>query len=93
MRLSSYAAAVIKEFLATGNEEILATYSGELFRARFVSRLWMRRVASHISQPTLIELACSAMRLPILNHFAWHVFFGRGSFPNMEGLMEPQPAT
>lgn len=93
MRLSSYAAVVIKEFLATGNEDVLATYSGELFRARFVSRLWMRRVACHISQPTLIELACSAMRLPILNHFAWHVFFGRGSFPNMEGLMEPQPAT
>jgi hypothetical protein len=27
------------------------------------------------------------MRLPIVNQFAWHVFFGRGSFPDVV----PQP--
>jgi flavin-dependent dehydrogenase len=92
MRLSSFAAKVIGEYLETSDPGSLAAYSGELFRARFISRLWMRRVISRVSQPALIEMACAAMRLPILNSFAWHVFFGRGSFPDMETKPAPQPA-
>ena len=34
------------EYLETGNVEALAAYSGDLFRARFASRLWMRRLVS-----------------------------------------------
>jgi len=93
MRLSSFAARVIGEYLVHDDPAALASYSGELFRARFISRLWMRRVVSHVTQPALIELACAAMRLPVLNAFAWHVFFGRGSFPDMEygldGFLQP----
>ena len=92
MRLSSFAARVIAEYLAHEDSRALTAYSGELFRARFVSRLWMRRVVAQAQQPALIELACSAMRLPVLNAFAWHVFFGRGSFPDMECEWEAQPA-
>jgi flavin-dependent dehydrogenase len=84
MRLSTLAANVVAEYLVTGNEHALQVYSGELFRARFASRLWMRRVASNIKNPGLLELACAALRLPVLNAFAWHVFFGRGSFPDVE---------
>jgi flavin-dependent dehydrogenase len=84
MRLSTLAAKVIGDYLATGNQDALKVYSGELFRARFASRLWMRRLVSSIRQPALIELACAGMRLPVGKWFASHVFFGRGSFPDVE---------
>jgi flavin-dependent dehydrogenase len=84
MRLSSLAATVIANYLECENPEVLRAYSGERFRARFASRLWMRRLASTIRQPALLELACAGMRLPLINSFAWHVFFGRGSFPDVE---------
>ncbi|MGH9927643.1 MAG: NAD(P)/FAD-dependent oxidoreductase [Pyrinomonadaceae bacterium] len=92
MRLSTLAAKVIAEYLETENAEALAAYSGELFRARFASRLWMRRLVSTLRQPALLELACASLRLPILNSFAWHVFFGRGSFPDVDVLFTPHAA-
>ena len=92
MRLSTMAAKVIANYLERGDAAVLDGYSGDLFRARFVSRLWMRRMAATIRQPFLLELACAAMRLPLLNSFAWHVFFGRGSFPDMDVELAPLPA-
>jgi flavin-dependent dehydrogenase len=92
MRLSSFAATVIGEYLISKDPEILSKYSGELFRARFVSRLWMRRLATQVKHPALIELGCAAMRLPVMKHFAWHVFFGRGSFPDVEYRVNAEPA-
>ena len=92
MRLSTLAAKVITDYLEHEDPSALEIYSGDLFRARFVSRLWMRRVAATVRQPFLLELGCAAMRLPLLNSFAWHVFFGRGSFPDMDGALEPAPA-
>lgn len=83
MRLSALAASVVAEYLETSSVEALKVYSGELFRARFASRLWMRRLVSNIRKPGLLELGCAALRLPLLNAFAWHVFFGRGSFPDV----------
>jgi flavin-dependent dehydrogenase len=93
MRLSTFAARVIGDYLETGDKKMLASYSGELFRARFASRLWMRRITSTVRSPTLLELACAGLRLPVLNRFAWHVFFGRGSFPDVEEGLAPQPVT
>ena len=84
MRLSAFAAQVVSEYLSIGNQQALSMYSGELFRARFASRLWARRVASTFDQRHLIELGCAVLRLPILNRIARHVFFGRGSFPDVE---------
>jgi flavin-dependent dehydrogenase len=83
MRLSTLAAKVIARYLETEDADVLKAYSGDLFRARFASRLWMRRMISNIRQPALLELACAGMRLPVLNWFARHIFFGRGSFPNV----------
>jgi flavin-dependent dehydrogenase len=83
VRLSQYAAQVIVDYLETGNGEALLGYSGELFRARFVSRLWMRRALAAIRSAELIEIGCALMRLPLLRSFAHHVFFGRGSFPDL----------
>jgi flavin-dependent dehydrogenase len=92
MRLSTLAAKVIVEYLETGDADVLTGYSGELFRARFASRLWMRRLVSSVRQPALVELACAGMRLPIVKGFAWHVFFGRGSFPDVDMHWAPQTA-
>ncbi len=84
MRLSSLAAHVITDYLSTGDASSLARYSGELFRSRFISRLWMRRLVTSIRRPAMLELACAALRLPVFDSIAWHVFFGRGSFPDIE---------
>jgi len=82
MRLSTLAASVIHRYLS-GDEQALANYSGDRFRTRFVSRLWMRRVAAGVRHAWLLELGCLGLRLPIVSRFARHVFFGRGSFPDV----------
>jgi flavin-dependent dehydrogenase len=86
MRLSSFAAQVITQYLQTGNENALSAFSGDLFRARFASRLWMRRVIASVRKPMLLEAACAILRFPGFNKLARHVFFGRGSFPDVEAL-------
>ena len=86
MRLSAFAAQVVSEYLSSGNPQALSMYSGELFRARFASRLWARRVASTLGQRQLVELGCAVLRLPLLHRIARHVFFGRGSFPDVEAM-------
>jgi hypothetical protein len=83
MRLSKYAAEVIWERLQTDKPEVLLNYSGEQFRARFVSRIWMRRIIASVKNQFLLELGCAMMRLPLIRNFAKHVFFGRGSFPDL----------
>lgn len=90
MRLSTLAARVIAQYLESGDPAVLKAYSGNQFRARFTSRLWMRRLLSGVRNPALVELACAGMRLPLANKFASHVFFGRGSFPDVEPYSTPQ---
>jgi flavin-dependent dehydrogenase len=92
MRLSTLAAKVVQELLETHDSQVLKAYSGHLFRERFTSRLWMRRVIASVRQPELVELCCASLRLPLLNRFAWHVFFGRGSFPDIGVEMTPPVA-
>jgi len=84
MRLSAFAAQVVGEYLSGNDPQVLRMYSGELFRARFASRLWARRVASTLAQRQLLEWGCAVLRFPLLNRIARHVFFGRGSFPDVE---------
>jgi flavin-dependent dehydrogenase len=84
MRLSAFAAKVVVEYLSSGDPELLNAYSGNLFRSRFALRLWARRIASTIRQPQLLELGCATLRVPLFNRLARHVFFGRGSFPDVE---------
>lgn len=90
MRLSAFAARVVVEYLATGDPRVLAAYSGKLFRSRFASRLWARRIISTFRQRQLAELSCAALRLPLLKNLARHVFFGRGSFPDLERKLIPE---
>lgn len=91
MRLSTLAARIIVEFLRTGDPNVLDVYSGDLFRSKFTSRLWMRHLIAMTRDPALIELACATLRLPFLKWFGRHVFFGRGSFPDVETRLVPQP--
>ncbi len=90
LRLSALAANVISERLATGDPRILLKFSGDLFRSRFVSRLWMRRIISTIRSQTLLEAACYFLRSRIGSRLAKHIFFGRGSFPDV--AIEGRPA-
>ncbi len=83
LRLSKLAAEIVSERLKTDDAKILLQFSGELFRARFVSRLWMRRVIRIFSNQKMLELGCSFLRGRIGRKFAKHVFFGRGSFPDV----------
>ncbi len=83
MRLSTLAANVTAEYLATNNPEVLTRYSGQLFRSKFTSRLWARRVASQLRSSKLSELACAGLRLPLMKQLTAKVFFGRGSFPDV----------
>src|SRR5687768_13262002 len=93
MRLSAFAAGVVTEYLSTGDVQVLQAYSGELFRKRFVSRLWARRIAATLRQPQLLELGCALLRIPAFNRLANHVFFGRGSFPDVMPNMQPSRIT
>lgn len=93
LRLSTFAARVVGDYLETGDSRALSAYSGELFRSRFISRLWMRRLIARVQAPAMIELGCALMRLPILDSVAWQVFFGRGSFPDVDDMhLAPQSA-
>ena len=92
IRLSTFAARVIGDYLDTGDPDSLAAYSGNLFRGRFISRLWMRRVIATVQTRAMVELGCALLRLPPINLLAWHIFFGRGSFPDVEQYPVRQPA-
>ena len=83
MRLSGLAAEVISDYLTKGDAAALARYSGARFRSRFVSRLWMRKMLSAVGSPLLVEAGCALMRRAPFERLARHVFFGRGSFPDV----------
>ncbi|MEO8072619.1 MAG: NAD(P)/FAD-dependent oxidoreductase, partial [Acidobacteriota bacterium] len=83
MRLSKFAAEIVQERLESDDPQVLLQFSGELFRARFVSRLWMRRIIRTLTNQRLLELGFSFLRGRIGQKFAKHVFFGRGSFPDI----------
>ena len=92
IRLSSFAAQVILRRLETDDPDTLLSYSGERFRARFVSRLWMRRAIALIKSQRILELGCRALRTSIGRKFAAHVFFSRGSFPDVADWSRGRPA-
>jgi flavin-dependent dehydrogenase len=84
LRLSRFAAEIVWERLQSGDAKVLLNYSGELFRARFVSRLWMRRIIKTFTSQRLLELGFAVLRGTLGRKFVKHVFFGRGSFPDVE---------
>ena len=83
LRLSEFAVHVAARYLATGDEAALAPYDGARFRGYFRTRIALRRALSAVRSPLLAEAACAALRLPGARRAAHHVFFGRGSFPDV----------
>ena len=83
MRLSTLAADVAATYLSNGDETVLHRYSGQLFRSKFTSRLWARRMASSVNSAVIAEAVCGVFRLPGLSRLAARVFFGNGSFPDV----------
>lgn len=84
LRLSRQAAAVIVRRFASGDPEVLRTYSGARLRARFWSRRWMRALLSGVRSAAAMELVVFALRCPPFPRLAWQVFFRRRSFPDVE---------
>jgi len=70
--------------LRTNDPHLLLNYSGDAFRSRFISRLWMRRLIRVFSNQISLRVGCALLRTPIGKKLAHHVFFGRGSFPDIE---------
>jgi flavin-dependent dehydrogenase len=92
LRLSNHAARVIVEYLRTEDSRVLEAYSGERFRTRFFSRLWMRRIFAGMRSARALECVFTLLSAPPLREMARHVYFGRGSFPEIEPLPVRQPA-
>ena len=88
LRLSAIAAKIIEERLRTGDPNVLLKYSGDIFRSRFISRLWMRRLISVFTNQTVLEIGCAFLRTSAGKRLAKHVFFGRGSFPDVGAELE-----
>jgi flavin-dependent dehydrogenase len=83
LRLSAFAADVVSAFLDTGDASILRQYDGRRFQARFVARRWMRRLMRAVEHPLAMEVALAVFRHTPLRRMAEHVFFARGSFPDV----------
>jgi flavin-dependent dehydrogenase len=81
LRLSHAAAEVVVESLRRDDPAILERYSGDAVRTRFISRLWMRRAIASMRSPLWAECAIATLR--VAPFIARHVFFGRGSFPDV----------
>ena len=80
-RLSDYAATIAARML-DGDPKASEAYRGDSFKARFLSRTWMRKSMRVVRDRWLIESAFALMRTPLLQGFVRHVFFSRGSFPD-----------
>jgi flavin-dependent dehydrogenase len=88
MRLSKFASEVVLERLKMGDSRILLKYSGEMFRTKFTTRLWLRSVLKTLNNQTLLELGFKFLRGRIGRRIAEKIFFRRSSFPDIELLKE-----
>lgn len=87
LRLSELAAKVVHRYLATGDASQLDEYDGRKFRGQFLARRVLRGVYALAGRNALLEACCAALRLPGVRGLAQHIFFSRGSFPDVR---EPQ---
>jgi flavin-dependent dehydrogenase len=83
LRLSGFAADVIDAAVRTGDTSAIAAYSGEAFRRKFRTRLWLRAALRTIRSPRLIETACWCLRSRVGRKLAARVFFHPTSFPDV----------
>ena len=84
LRQSRLAVDVIRAWLGDGSRDALDAYQAPQLRRRFRGRLLMRRIFDRLHTRTAAELALAALRAPPLAPVAGRVFFGRGSFPDLD---------
>jgi flavin-dependent dehydrogenase len=84
LRQSRLAIDVIRAWLGDGKREALDAYQAPAFRRRFRGRMMMRRVFDRLHTRAATELAFAALRTAPLAPVAGRVFFGRGSFPDLD---------
>jgi flavin-dependent dehydrogenase len=95
LRQSRLAVDVIRAWLGEGRREALEAYQAPALRRRFRGRMLMRRAFDRLQSRAAAELAVAALRAPPLAPAAARVFFGRGSFPDLDLeslLAAPPPA-
>ncbi len=91
LRQSALAVDVISEFLRDRSAASLSRYASAPFRKRFRARSLMRRGLAAIQHPGVAELGFALLRLPPFTSVARHVFFGRGSFPMSDRVLQACP--
>jgi flavin-dependent dehydrogenase len=91
-RLTRLAADMADAVLGGAPPELLETYSGAPLQRHFARRRWTRRLFEAIRHPSLAEAACRLLRTPPGQYVARRVFFGRGSFPDVEAAADRRMA-
>ena len=84
LRQSRLAVDVIRAWLGDGRREALEAYQAPSLRRRFRGRMLMRRVFDRMHNRAAAELALATLRARPLAPIAARVFFGRGSFPDLD---------
>ena len=84
LRQSRLAVQVIGAWLGGGQRAALDAYASPALRRRFRGRRWMRRGMNQLRGPRAAELALAVLRAGPLSALAARVFFGRGSFPDLD---------
>lgn len=84
LRLSQFASSVVLESLKTDDPGVLLKYSGSMFRAKFTTRLLMRRALRVMRYQPMLELGFKILEGRIGRRIAEKIFFRRGSFPDVD---------
>jgi hypothetical protein len=92
LRLSELAAAVAGDYLRGGDASVLRHYDGAALRARFRTRLLLRRAFSGVRSPAAAEAAFTLLRTPPGRAAAARLLFGDGSFPDSRVSWRAAPA-
>ncbi len=83
LRLTELAAKLVYRTLSTGDASHLAAYDGARFRRQFLARRALRTVYALCGHNALLEACCAVLRSPWGRSLAEHIFYARGSFPDM----------
>jgi flavin-dependent dehydrogenase len=84
LRLTRLATRLIDEVMHGAPPSLLESYSGFPFQKHFVRRRFTRRILSAVRHPVAAELACGFLRTAPGTRLARRIFFGRGSFPDID---------
>lgn len=84
LRQARLAIQVTHAWLGSGDRAALAAYQSPLLARRFRGRRWMRQGFDRLRGRVAVELAFAALGSRPLSNVAARVFFGRGSFPDLD---------